>query len=172
MAAARRLASSIEGLPAALAKAALDDPHRIDDQLEALERHGFGDPALDKLAAEVVRLRITADSLDSEALRRHLRGCGYDSLLNDIDRAAAKSGAPFLKPDVTLAAARSQWSYAFEVQGRVAALEEAIASAKSNLAGGVDMASLRRLKSERDGLKRALRSGELWTDSGAATDTP
>jgi len=172
MAAARRLATSIEGLPAALAKAALEDPHRIDDHLEALERHGFGDPALDKLAAEVVRLRITADSLDSEALQRHLRGCGYDSLLNDIDRAAAKSGAPFLKPDVTLAAARSQWSYVFEVQGRVAALEEAIASAKSSLAGGVDMASLRRLKSERDGLKRALRSGDLWTDSGAATDTP
>ena len=172
VAAARRLAASIEGLPAALAKAAIEDPHRIDDQLEALERHGFGDPALDNLAAEVVRLRITADSLDSEALQRHLRGCGYDSLLNDIDRAAAKSGAPFLKPDVTLAAARSHWSYAFEVQGRVAALEEAIASAKSNLAGGVDMASLRRLKSERDGLKRALRSGDLWTDSGAATDTP
>ena len=172
VAAARRLANSIEGLPAALAKGALDDPHRIDDHLEAIERHGFGDPTLDNLAAEVVRLRITADSLDSEALQRHLRGCGYDTLLNDIDRAAAKSGAPFLKPDVTLAAARSQWSYAFEVQGRVAALEEAIVSAKSNLAGGVDMASLRRLKSERDGLKRVLRSGELWTDSGAATDTP
>ncbi len=169
MAAARRLATSIEGLPAALAKAALEDPHRIDDHLEALERHGFGDPALDKLAAEVVRLRITADSLDSDALQRHLRGSGYDALLIDIDRAAAKSGAPFLKPDVTLAAARSQWSYAFEVQGRVAALEEAIASAKSNLAAGVDMAGLRRLKSERDGLKRALRSGDLWTDDSAAS---
>jgi DNA primase len=172
MAAARRLAQSIEGIPAALAKAALEDPHRIDDHLEALERHGFGDPALDKLAAEVVRLRIAADSLDSEALQRHLRGSGYDALLIDIDRAAAKSGAPFLKPDVTLAAARSQWSYAFEVQSRIAALEEAIASAKSNLLAGVDMAGLRRLKSERDGLKRALRSGDLWTDSGAASDTP
>jgi DNA primase len=169
MAAARRLATSIEGLPAALAKAALEDPHRIDDHLEALERHGFGDPALNKLATEVVRLRIAADSLDSDALQRHLRGSGYDALLIDIDRAAAKSGAPFLKPDVTLAAARSQWSYAFEVQGRVAALEEAIASAKSNLAAGVDMAGLRRLKSERDGLKRALRSGDLWTDDSAAS---
>lgn len=172
VAAARRLAQSIEGIPAALAKGALDDPHRIDDHLEALERHGFGDPALDRLATEVVRLRITADSLDSDALQRHLRGSGYDALLNDIDRAAAKSGAPFLKPDVTLAAARSQWSYAFEVQGRVAALEEAIASAKSDLAGGVDMAGLRRLKSERDQLKRALRSGDLWTESGAASNTP
>jgi DNA primase len=86
--------------------------------------------------------------------------------------AAAKSGAPFLKPDVTLAAARSQWSYAFEVQGRVAALEEAMTSAKSNLAAGSDMAGLRRLKSERDQLKRALRSGDLWTENGAASNTP
>jgi DNA primase len=172
VAAARRLAQSIEGIPAALARGALDDPHRIDDHLEALERHGFGDPALDKLATEMVRLRITADSLDSDALQRHLRGSGYDALLNDIDRAAAKSGAPFLKPDVTLAAARSQWSYAFEVQGRVAALEEAMTSAKSNLAAGSDMAGLRRLKSERDQLKRALRSGDLWTENGAASNTP
>lgn len=169
VAAARRLALSIEGIPAALAKAALDDPHRIDDHLEALERHGFGDAALDKLAAEVVRLRITADSLDSDALQRHLRGSGYDALLNDIDRAAAKSGAPFLKPDVTLAAARSQWSYAFEIQSRVAALEEAIASAKSDLADRAGMVAVERMKSERDRLKRALRSGDLWTDGGAAT---
>ena len=169
VAAARRLALSIEGIPAALAKAALDDPHRIDDHLEALERHGFGDAALDKLAAEVVRLRITADSLDSDALQRHLRGSGYDALLNDLDRAAAKSGAPFLKPDVTLAAARSQWSYAFEIQSRVAALEEAIASAKSDLADRAGMVAVERMKSERDRLKRALRSGDLWTDGGAAT---
>ena len=169
VAAARRLALSIEGIPAALAKAALDDPHRIDDHLEALERHGFGDAALDKLAAEVVRLRITADSLDSDALQGHLRGSGYDALLNDIDRAAAKSGAPFLKPDVTLAAARSQWSYAFEIQSRVAALEEAIASAKSDLADRAGMVAVERMKSEGDRLKRALRSGDLWTDGGAAT---
>ncbi len=167
VAAARRLARDIEPLSAALAKAAIDDPHRIDDFLELLERHGFGDPGLDRLAQAIVGLRIASDSLDSGALHRHLRGSGFDALLIDIDRAAAKSGAPFLKSDVTLAAARSQWSYAFEVQGRVAALEEAIASAKSDLADGADMAGLRRLKAERDGLRRQLRSGDLWTDGGA-----
>ena len=166
MAAARRLKTDLEPLPAALAKAALEDPHRIDDKLEALERHGFGDPALNRLAQAIVGLRIASDSLDSAALDRHLRGSGFDTLLIDIDRAAAKSGAPFLKSDVTLAAARSQWSYAFEVQGRVAALEEAIASAKSDLADGADMAGLLRLKAERDGLRRQLRSGGLWTDGG------
>lgn len=113
--------------------------------------------------------RFISDSLDSDALHRHLRGSGFDTLLNDIDRAAAKSGAPFLKSDVTLAAARSQWSYAFEVQGRLAALEEAIVSAKSDLADGADMAGLRRLKSERDELRKRLRSGDLWTDASAPT---
>jgi len=113
----------------------------------------------------LILIRVSIE-LDSAALDRHLRGSGFDTLLIDIDRAAAKSGAPFLKSDVTLAAARSQWSYAFEVQGRVAALEEAIASAKSDLADGADMAGLLRLKAERDGLRRQLRSGDLWTDSG------
>jgi DNA primase len=119
----------------------------------------------------MVSLRIASDSLDSEALHRHLRASGFDTLLIDIDRAAAKSGAPFLKPDVTLAAARSQWSYAFEVQGRLAALEEAIASAKSDLADGADMDGLRRLKTERDLLRRQLRSGDLWTEGGVTAPT-
>ena len=167
MAAARRLKADIDPLPAALAKAALEDPHRIDDKLELLERQGFGDPALDRLAQAIVILRIASESLDTAALDRHLRSIGFDTLLIDIDRAAAKSGAPFLKPDVTLAAARSQWSYAFEVQSRVSALEEAIASAKSDLSDGTDMAGLRRLKAERDGLRRQLRSGDLWTGGGA-----
>jgi len=169
MAAARRQAQALQPLAAALAKGVLEDPHRIDDILEVLERNGFGDPALDLLAKTLVSLRIASDSLDSEALHRHLRGSGFDTLLNDIDRAAAKSGAPFLKSDVTLAAARSLWSYAFEVQGRVAALEEAIASAKSDLADGADMVGLRRLKAERDGLRRQLRSGDIWTDGSAPT---
>ena len=171
VAAARRLAGDLEPLAAALAKAALTDPHCIEDCLETLERNGFGDPALDRLAQTIVALRIESDSLDSAALHRHLRVSGFDRLLNDIDRAAAKSGAPFLKPDVTLVAARSQWSFAFEVQCRLAALEEAIASAKSDLAAGSDMDGLRRLKTERDGLRRQLRSGDLWTESGATAPT-
>jgi len=54
---------------------------------------------------------------------RHLRAQGYAGLLTDIDRAASQASAPFLKQDVTLAAARSEWSYAFAVLTRVAALE-------------------------------------------------
>ncbi|MBI5938852.1 MAG: DNA primase [Caulobacterales bacterium] len=163
-AAAKRLSTALDPLAAALAKGALEDPHRLDDHLEAFEKAGFGDPALIALAAEIIRLRLDADHLDSGALARHLRERGFAGLLTDIDRAAAQAGAPFLKQDVTLATARSQWTYAFEVLNRLAALEAAMLSAKGNLGGRSDMAALERLKAERDQLKRSVRSGSLWTD--------
>jgi DNA primase len=163
-AAAKRLSTALDPLAAALARGVLDDPHRLDDHLETFERDGFGDPALSALAAEIIRLRLDADHLDSGALARHLRDRGFAGLLTDIDRAAAQAGAPFLKQDVTLATARSQWTYAFEVLNRLAALEAAVSSAKGNLGGRSDMAALERLKAERDTLKRTVRSGALWTD--------
>ncbi len=165
--AAKKLAVSLDPLAAALAKGALDDPHRLDDHLELLERSGFGDPGLSELAKEIIRLRLDADHLDSGALARHLRDRGFAGLLTDIDRAAARAGAPFLKQDVTLAAARSQWTHAFEVLNRLAALETALSSAKANLGGRSDMAAFERLKAERDTLKRAVRSGGIWTDGEA-----
>lgn len=163
-AAARKLAVSLDPMAAALAKAALEDPHRLDDHFEQLERSGFGDPALSELAREFIRLRLDADHLDSASLARHLRDRGFAGLLTDIDRAAAMAGAPFLKQDVTLAAARSQWTLAFEALNRLAALETALTSAKASLGGHSDMAALERLKAERDTLRRAIRSGSLWTD--------
>jgi DNA primase len=163
-AAARKLAVSLDPMAAALAKAALEDPHRLDDHFEQLERSGFGDPALSELAREFIRLRLDADHLDSASLARHLRDRGFAGLLTDIDRAAAMAGAPFLKQDVTLAAARSQWTLAFEALNRLAALETALTSAKASLGGRSDMAALERLKAERDTLRRAIRSGSLWTD--------
>jgi DNA primase len=43
----------------------------------------------------------------------------------------------------------------------LAALDEAVASAKGNLRGRSDMEALARLKGERDALKRAIRD---WND--------
>ncbi len=149
---------------AAMAQGALSDPHRLDDCLEVLDSAGFGDPALDGLAKEIIRLRLEGDVLDSEALARHLRAQGYDGLLSEIEQAAPKSGAPFLNPDLPLADARTQWSHAFERLARMAALEDALASAKAELSAEAGAAGLMRLKAERDALKRAIRAGTIWTD--------
>jgi DNA primase len=166
-AAAKRLSGAVDPVTAAVAKGALDDPPRLDEHLEELEAYGFGDPLLSELAKEIIHLRLGADHLDTEGLARHLRAQGYAGLLTDIDRAASQSGAPFLKQDVTLAAARSEWSHAFAVLTRVAALERALDTAKRDLAEGASASALMRLKTERDKLRRAIKTGTIWTDDGS-----
>ena len=165
--AARRLSASLEPTAAALAFQALADPVVLDPHLEALQLHGLGDHALSNLVSEIIRLRLDSERLDSEALRRHLRERGFSALLTDIDRAAANSSAPFIQSDVTLAAARSQWTHAFSAMQRLAALEDAMDAAKRNLAAGVAMNGLNGLKAERDSLRAALKTGAIWGEDGS-----
>jgi DNA primase len=69
-----------------------------------------------------------------------------------------------MKPDVTLAAARTQWTRAFEALSQLAALDEALATAREDLLGGKDSSAHRALKTERDRLKRAIESGSIWNE--------
>jgi DNA primase len=165
--AARRLARDLDPLCAALAQQAIADPGMLDEHLEDLEARGLGDPALAGLMREIIRLRLEADHLDTGALRRHLATRGFSALLNDIDRAAAKSGAPFIRSDVTLASARSQWTHAFSAMNRLAALEEAMDQAKAALAAGAGADRVIALKTERDSLRRALKSGSIFDEGGS-----
>lgn len=161
-AAAGRLASGLDPAPAALAHFAVAHPQVLDDHLEdSFATEGFGEPGLCELIKEIIRLRLEADHLDSDSLTRHLASCGFNALLKDIDRAAATSGAPFLKPDVSLEVAYSQWSQAFASLSRLAALDRAIDAAKGNLRERSDMEAFERLKGERDALRRATRE---WND--------
>ncbi|HVN01387.1 MAG TPA: DNA primase [Caulobacteraceae bacterium] len=166
-AAAKRLAQDVEPMAAALARYALADPAALDPFLDELQAHGFGDPALGDLVSEIIRLRLEAEHLDTGALERHLRSRGFSALLNDIDRAAAKSGAPFIRLDVTLAAARSQWTHAFSAVNRLAALQDAMDQAKQALAAGVGADGFIALKTERDSLRRALKSGTIFNEDGS-----
>ena len=161
------LRRKVESWPAAVARYALADPACLDPFLETLEADGFGDPALDELAKEIIRLRLDADLLDSASLARHLASRGYGALLGEIDKAASKSKAPFLKSDLQPAIARSQWSNAFEKLSRSAALDRAISAAKSDLAGRDGMIAIERLKAERDALKRLIGMGTDWVDGGS-----
>jgi DNA primase len=161
---ARRLAGAMSPVSAALARWAIGDPHVIDDHLDAFAANGFCDPTLTDLAIRIVRMRIDADRLDSEALQRHLAECGFSMLLIDIDRAATNAGAPFIKSDVTLAAARSQWSRAFGALCRLAALDAALAAAKGDFAAGGDVSAFMALKAERDTLRRLVETGSIWSE--------
>ena len=165
--AAKRLAEKVEPISAALARQAVADPAVLDDHLEAFADFGFADPALEGLAKEITALRLEAEHLDTATLERHLGARGFRQLLTDIDRAASQSGAPFMKPDVSLEAARSQWSRAYSGLVRLAALEDAIRSSKASLGGRSDMAAFERLKGERDALKRSIKTGTIWADDGS-----
>lgn len=160
-------ASRLDPTASAVAKKALEDPHLLDDHLEQLEASGFGDPALDGLAKEIIRLRLEADVLDTDALQRHLAARGFGALISEIDKAARKSGVPFLDPDFPLPAARTQWSQAYEALTRMAALERALSSAKAELTEASGAGALMRLKTERDALKRAIASGTIWETTGS-----
>jgi DNA primase len=161
-AAAKALHKTLQPMAAAVALAAVDNPAWLDDHLEALQTAGFGDPALAPLASEIIRLRLTYEDaeLGADSLIRHLGGRGFAPVLEEVRRAAAKSGAPFLAGES--AVAHAQWSQAFDILTRVAALDRALAAAKADAADGLDAPSFSRLKSERDALKRAIKSGEVW----------
>ncbi|WP_427791220.1 DNA primase [Brevundimonas diminuta] len=164
----KALFRSVEPIAAALAHGALDDPERLDDHMEAVARYGFGDPALDGLAQEMVRLRFSGRTLDSAALRRHLAQSGHDAMLREVEKAAAKSGAPFLATDKPLGEARIRWSQAFDALTRAAALDEALASAKSEAHKAFDTSAFALVKAERDALRRAIKTGTIWEDSASS----
>ncbi|HEX4183656.1 MAG TPA: DNA primase [Caulobacteraceae bacterium] len=163
-AAGQSLRRAPEPAAAALAKAALVDPPWLDPHMEAFEQHGFVDPALQDLAKEIIRMRLEVDVLDREVLARHLASRGFGALLGEIDRAALKSGAPFLESDTPPAVARSQWSHAFEMLTRMSALDKAIETAKRDLDGRSAMEAIERMKAERDTLRRAIGTGTVWAD--------
>jgi DNA primase len=165
--AAQRLSGELDPLASALVAYALADPAVLDPHLEDISPAIFEDRALADLVSEIIRLRLSAEHLDTDALRRHLAARGLSALLNDVDRAAAKSGAPFNRSDVTLAAAKSQWTLAFSAMNRLAALEHDLDAAKVELAAGSGVDRFMALKKERDSLRRALKSGNIWDGDGS-----
>jgi len=163
------LSRSIEPVAAALVHGAVDDPERLDDHMEAIARYGFGDPALNGLAQELVRLRFSGRCVDYEALRRHLQRSGHDVLMREVEKAAAKSGAPFLATDKPLGEMRARWSQAFDALTRAAALDEALASAKSEAHRAFDASAFALVKAERDALRRAIKTGTIWSDDASSS---
>jgi len=158
-AAARRLHKALRPASAVLAAAVLHHPDFIDSQLEAMDVQGFGDRALDGLAKEIIRLRLSFSTLDSQSLGLHLAHSGFSEVLAEIARAAAGARASFLQPDITEERARADWSLAYAQALHLAHLERAIDDAKSE--ADIDFEALRTLKAERDGLKRRIKAGEF-----------
>ena len=159
-AAAHNLSIALDPTSAGLAKGLIDNPDWMWDQVEGLEAYGFGDEALSPLANALIALSFQHEGLDRLALSRHLHKQGLGALLSEIQKAALKSGAPFLSPDISSADAHTRWLQAFNAVSRLTALDRALNSAREQV--GTEFFS--RLKLERDALRKSLRSGQIWQD--------
>ncbi|QFU31091.1 DNA primase [Brevundimonas sp. Bb-A] len=153
---------AVSPVAAALAYAAIDDIERLDDHLEEVSVQGFGDAALEGLAQELVRLRLSGQAPDAAVVRHRLRDSGFDPLLKEIEKAASKSGASFLSSDLPVAEARAQWLKVFGLMTHLAALSRAIETAKQDLGQGTGIEALIRLKAERDAITRSFAAPDFW----------
>ena len=157
-AAAQNLSVALDPTGAGLAQGLIDNPEWMWDQVEGLEAYGFGDEALAPLAKALIALSFQHEALDRAALSRHLHKQGLGALLSEIQKAALKSGAPFLSSDISSADAHARWLQAFNAVSRLTALDRALNSAREQV--GTEFFS--RLKLERDALRKSLRSGQIW----------
>lgn len=160
--AAERLRQAPKALSAALAAAAVRDPTLLDDAIERVGSHGFGDTQLDGLAQELVALRYETDHLETETVLRRLAAKGFGPAdLARLDQDAARAGvaAPFLDPAAARDHARALWREAFDLLMRLESLERAVAAAAQDLPRDPDAAAtLNHLKTERDHLRKLIRS--------------
>ena len=163
-----RLRGSPRALSAALAVAAVRDPSVIDDAIERVGSHGFGDVKLDGLAHELVSLRYEAENLEMDASLRRLQAKGFgpaDFARLEQDARRAGVSAPFL--EATGERARELWRQAFDLLMRLESLERAVEAAAKDLPRDQDATTLITLKAERDQLRRLLNSD--WANGDEAT---
>lgn len=158
--AAHKLSTSLDPTYAGLTQGLLEHPEWMIDQIEGLEAYGLGDESLEPLSKAFVELCFQHEGLDRESLSRHLHKRGLGALLSEIQKAALKSGAPFLSKDLSQADAHSSWLRAFNAVSRLTALERAINSSPERV--GTDFYS--RLKVERDVLRKSIKSRQIWQD--------
>ncbi len=164
----RRMRSQPKPLSAALAYAALQDPHVLDDKVEQLSARGFLDERLSALADELVEYRFESDIVDAVSVRRRLESRGFgEDVFQQLARTAKAAGAAFLAVDLDPVTARRLWSLAFDLLVKLETLERAVEGAKQDLERDNDSSTLMRLKTERDLLKRLVDSGG-WSDEAEA----
>ncbi|HEX7885097.1 MAG TPA: DNA primase [Phenylobacterium sp.] len=168
-----RLRGAPRALSAALAVAALRDPAVIDDAIERVGSHGFGDAKLDGLAQELVSLRYEAENLEMDAQLRRLQAKGFgpaDVARLERDAKLAGVSAPFLKE--TGERARVLWRQAFDLLMQLEALERAVEGALRDISRDpTAVSTLAPLKAERDHLRKLINSD--WThDDGSPPVLP
>lgn len=147
-------------LTAAVLTGLIDHPQVLQERAELLAGQGLGDPALDRLVGDLVRLTWDIADFGDGLLRARLVALGHDETLKAVDRTARISHAPFLDAAQPAAQARADLTRAIDALLAALALNRALDDLKTE--ADFDGQAFVTLKAERDAQDRILSSGGLW----------
>jgi DNA primase len=147
-------------LTAAVLTGLIDHPQVLQERAELLAGQGLGDPALDRLVSDLVRLTWDIADFGDGLLRARLVALGHDETLKAVDRTARISHAPFLDAAQPAEQARADLTRAIDALLAALALNRALDDLKTE--ADFDGQAFVTLKAERDAQDRILSSGGLW----------
>ena len=157
--------ASFQPLAASLALAAINHPAWLVGVREGLAETCFGDPAMKTVAAFMRRIlgaEEAPDNWSALSLREDLVANGFDDEIAEIERAAHRAKAPYLRRAMPAATAQEIWSQTFTAQNRLYSLTELFAADDGRLIDRLGQTVFYELRHERDRLKTSLDSGYLW----------
>ena len=164
-ASAARVAVMPKPLTAAVIEGLIAHPEVVLDRAELLAIHGMGDQHLDKLVNDLIQLSHDMEALGAGLVRARLVALGHGDLLDQLNRPAALSHAPFLDAGASVDRAQAEIVKAIDILLESFALNRAIDDLKTEEA--FDSAAFAQLKARRDALASLMASGGLWAESGA-----
>ena len=146
---------------AAVAIAALDHPAWARSYDEAIERIGFGDPRLARLAAELFDA-LSDDISDDVPFRDILTRKGLGGQLAEVERVAAAVSAPFLDPKMEPHRAKALWSACYEALVEIGDSERALESLRREAVTAETLTATRDLRVRIGVLERQISGLEFW----------
>ncbi|AYG96328.1 DNA primase [Brevundimonas naejangsanensis] len=161
--AAKSLSQAPKPIMSAVIEGLISYPSIISERAEVLGTQSFGDPDLDRLLGDLVRITYDVSSMSDGLLRSRLRALGHDGILKRVDRTASIAHAPFLETGISLEEAEKSLRRAIDALLQALALNRALTELKRD--ADFDLVTFGGLKGQRDALERYISSGEIWTDS-------
>jgi DNA primase len=149
---------------AAILTGLIEHPEVLQEKAELLASQGLGDPGLDRLVADLVRLTWDLADFGDGLLRARLTALGHEETLKAVDRTARVSHAPFLDASRPVDQARADLIRAIDGLLNELALSRAMDELKAE--PEFDARPFAALKAERDAQARLLASGALWEPAG------
>jgi DNA primase len=160
--AAENARGRLKPLTAAVAVAAVEHPDWAMAYDEALERQGFGHPAVEGLAKDLVAYLVGAGDVSGAGCIRQLERRGWGDILLRLRSTAAEITPPFLDSQTAPEEARRLWARSYELVIETASVEAALSELAKTAATVEQFAEQRRLRAARMVLEKEASDLSFW----------